>query len=155
MRRISIAPANRRRRLVVLPDVPTSFPREVGDRGEDAPGEQIPFDLGEPELDLIEPRRIRGREVQPHVGVRDQEGPHRLRFVGRQIVENHVDLAPLRLTGNDVAEERNKGRAGVPRHGLRELCLPKTPYVLHSWRLQAFSNSLGSWRPCSFSTRCV
>ena len=120
MRRISIAPADRLRRLVVVPDVPTDLPREIVDRGEDATGEQIPFDLGEPEFDLIQPRGIRRREVQAHVGVRDQDGPHRLRLVGREIVENHVNLAPRRLTGDDVAEELDKGRAGVSRHGLRE-----------------------------------
>src|SRR5215470_14830387 len=120
MRRIAIAPADRLRRLVVMPDVPTNLLREIGDRGEDAPGEQIPFDLGEPEFDLIEPRRIRRREVQPHIGVRDQEGAHRLGLVGGEIVEDYVDLTTLRLAGDDVAEKLDKSRTGVPWHGLRE-----------------------------------
>src|SRR5690349_11300876 len=120
MRRISIAPADRLRRLVVMTDVPTNLACEIGDRGEDAPGEQIPFDLGEPEFDLIEPRRVGRCEMQTYVGVRDQEGPHRLRLVRREIVENHMNLAPPRLTGDDVSEELDKGRARVSRHGLRE-----------------------------------
>src|SRR5262245_31773627 len=120
MRRISIAPADRLRRLVVMPNVPTNLAREIVDRGEDASGEQVAFDLGEPELDLIEPRRVGRREMEPHVGVRDEERPNRLRLVRGEIVENHMNLATLRLTGHNLAEELDEGGAGVPRHSLRE-----------------------------------
>ncbi len=58
--------------------------------------------------------------MQSHVRMREQEGAHRLGLMGREIVRDDVDLAPLRLTGHDVAEELDKGGAGVPRHRLAE-----------------------------------
>jgi hypothetical protein len=33
---------------------------------------------------LIQPRRVRGREVQLHTAMLGDERPHRLRFVGRE-----------------------------------------------------------------------
>jgi hypothetical protein len=53
---ISIAPADRFRRLVVVPDVAANLPREVSDGRKDGPGEKLAFDFRKPELDLIEPR---------------------------------------------------------------------------------------------------
>jgi hypothetical protein len=70
-----MAPADRLCRLVVMADVPANLAREIVDRGKNAAREQISFDLREPEFDLIEPRRVCRREMQPHVGVRDQEQP--------------------------------------------------------------------------------
>ena len=58
--------------------------------------------------------------MQPHVRMAKQEGAHRLRLMGRQIVRDDVNRSPRRLTGHDVAEEVDKGGAGVPRHGLAE-----------------------------------
>ena len=93
MRRVSIAPANRLRRLVVMTDVSSDLPREISDRGKDASREQVPLDLGEPQFDLIQPRRIGRREVQPDIGVRDQERAHGLRLMRREVIDDHVDLA--------------------------------------------------------------
>ncbi len=82
------------------------------------PRDDVALDLGEPELDLIQPRRVRGREVQLHTAMPGEERPHRLCLVGREIVENDVDLAPRRLRSDDVREERQKVGARVPRGGL-------------------------------------
>ena len=49
-------PTARLRAFVVLGDEPPQLAREVGHGGEDAAGEEIAFHLGEPELDLVEPR---------------------------------------------------------------------------------------------------
>src|SRR5687767_7559520 len=115
MRRVSIAPTDRFRRLVVMTDIPSDLAREIRDRGEDAAGEQVALDFGEPEFHLIQPRRIRRREVQPHVRVRDQERAYGLRLMCREVIDNHVDLAPLGLAGDDLTEELDKGGAGVTR----------------------------------------
>ena len=69
MRRIAIAPADRFRRLVVVPDVATNLAREVRDGREDAAGEEVAFDLRKPEFDLVEPRGIGRGEVEMHVGM--------------------------------------------------------------------------------------
>ena len=36
-------------------DVASEFTSQVGNRGEDAAGDDLAFDLGEPNLDLVEP----------------------------------------------------------------------------------------------------
>lgn len=48
----------------------------------------------------------------------DLKRAHRLRFVGRQIVNNHVNLLPERLVRHDLAEEFDKRGAGVARYRL-------------------------------------
>ena len=86
--------------------------------------------------------------MQPHVRVREQEGANGLGFMRREIVGDHVNRSPLRLTGHDVAEEFDKGGAGVPRHGLAEdlarLCVQRreerqraVPVVLEAVALRA------------------
>src|SRR5215471_11933476 len=47
-------------------DVATKFTRQIGDRCEDAARNDLAFDFGEPEFDLVEPRRIGRREVKLH-----------------------------------------------------------------------------------------
>ncbi len=59
-------------------------------------------------------------EMQPHVRMLKQEGANGLGLMGREIVRDHVNRAPRRLTGHDVAKEFDKGGAGVARH-----CLPE------------------------------
>ena len=55
MRWVAVLPANALRRLVVVADIATNLPREVGDGRKDAAREEIPFNLREPQLDLVEP----------------------------------------------------------------------------------------------------
>src|ERR1035437_8585539 len=43
-------------------DGASEFASQVGDRGEDAARNDLAFDLGEPDLDLVEPGRVSGRE---------------------------------------------------------------------------------------------
>src|SRR5215208_4328059 len=89
MRRVAITPADRFRRLVVVTDVAPNLPPEVRHGGEDAAGEQIPFDFGEPELDLVEPRGIGWGEVQMHRRTFEHERAHRLCLVRRQVVGDY------------------------------------------------------------------
>ena len=46
-------------------DVASQFASQIGNRGEDAARDDLAFDLGEPDLDLVEPGRVRGCEVKP------------------------------------------------------------------------------------------
>jgi hypothetical protein len=50
-------------------------------------GDDLAFDFGEPDLDLIEPGRVSGREVKPDSRMSLQELADRLRFVDGEIVE--------------------------------------------------------------------
>src|SRR6516165_6096456 len=51
--------------LDVLADVPHELSAQIGDGGEDATGDDVVLDLGEPQFDLVEPGRVSRREVQP------------------------------------------------------------------------------------------
>src|SRR4029453_3084442 len=103
-----------------MPDVASNLSGEVSHRGEHPACEQIAFDLGKPELNLVQPGRVRRGEVEMDVRVLYQERANGLRLVRREVIGNDVNLAPARLTGNDVAEELHKGGAGMARHGLRK-----------------------------------
>ena len=46
-----------------MADVPHQFSPQVGDGGEDAACDDVTLDLGEPQLDLVEPGRVSRREV--------------------------------------------------------------------------------------------
>jgi len=50
----------------VCVDVTTKLARQIGDREEDAAGDDAAFDFGEPEFDLVEPGRICRSEVKVH-----------------------------------------------------------------------------------------
>ena len=59
--------------LIVVSDVAHDLPAKVALGGEDAAGDDIALDLGEPDLDLIEPGGIGGRvmELDARVGLEE------------------------------------------------------------------------------------
>src|SRR4026208_1576312 len=120
MRRAAVGPADRFRICVIPRDVATDLARQVGDGRKDAPREQVALDLTKPELDLIQPRRVRAREVQVDAGMRLEESLHTLRLVGGAVVDNHMNLTSGRLSGDEVAQELDERRTPVARHGLSD-----------------------------------
>ena len=58
-------PRTRSGTLDVLADVPHEISAQIGDGGEDATGDDVPLDPGEPQFDLVEPGRVSRREVPP------------------------------------------------------------------------------------------
>ena len=103
--------------LVVRRDVAANLPSKVGERFEDAASEQVAFDLAKPEFHLVEPGRVGGREMQVDRRMRRQKRVDGLRLVGGQVVNNDMD-GPSGMRRHDIAEELNKRRAGMARHGL-------------------------------------
>ena len=69
----AVDPLHRLRQIVVLADIAHEFPLQIGHRGEHAAGDDIALDLGEPELDLVEPGRIGRGVMQMHVRMSGQE----------------------------------------------------------------------------------
>jgi hypothetical protein len=69
-------------------DVAPEFASQVGNRGEDAAGDDIAFDLGEPDLDPVKPGRVSGREVKVDSRMLLEELTDRRSFVGGEIVED-------------------------------------------------------------------
>ena len=77
-------------------DVTAEFASQVGNRGEDASSDDLAFDLSEPDLDLIEPGRVSGREVKPDARVLLEKLTDGLSFVRGEIAEDDVNLLPRR-----------------------------------------------------------
>ena len=71
--RVTVAPLYGFGSLVVVADVPHQLSPQVGNRGEDAAGDDVTLDLGEPQFDLVEPGRVSRRKVQVDVGVAIQK----------------------------------------------------------------------------------
>jgi hypothetical protein len=67
MRRIVVSPPDGFRVFVVVANVAPNLAGQIRDRCEDAARDQVALDLGEPELDLIQPQGVRRREVQMDV----------------------------------------------------------------------------------------
>jgi hypothetical protein len=55
-------------------------------------GDDLALYFGEPQLDLIEPRGVGGRVMEPDAGIVFQELAHQRGFVSGKIVEDDVDL---------------------------------------------------------------
>ncbi len=97
-----------------------SFSLEVGDRSEDATGDHIALDPGEPQLDLVEPGRVGRGVVQMDVGMIVEKRGDALGFVRREIVADDMDLPAPGLVGADIGEEGHELGAGVTRRRLAE-----------------------------------
>ena len=82
---------------------------------------QVALDLGKPELDLIEPGRIRRREMQLHARMLQQETSCTAWVLcADEIVDNDVNLAPPRLRGDDVARNSTNAALVCRGHGLAD-----------------------------------
>jgi hypothetical protein len=73
----------------------------------------IVLDLGEPDLDLVEPGRVSGREVKPDSRMLLEELADRLSFVRGEIVEDDVNLLPRRAQGYDLLQKGDELAAGM------------------------------------------
>ena len=98
-------------------DVAAEFASQVRDRGENAAGNDLAFDLGEPDLDLVEPRGISGGEVKLHARMLLQEVSDELGFVGGEVVEDDMNLLPGRAQRYHFCEEGHEVTAGVAGSG--------------------------------------
>src|SRR5688500_7867891 len=120
MRRVAVGPLDRLGVAIVMADVAADLASEIGDGGEDAAGNDVTLDLGEPELDLVEPGRVGRSEVKTDVGVMSEEVANALRLMGREVVDDDVDLATSGLASDDVAEEGDEFLGRVARRSFAE-----------------------------------
>src|SRR5258707_7903941 len=91
--------------FVVLLDVADQLSGQVSCRSEDPASDDIALDFGKPDLDLIKPAGI-GRGVMDSnrwIGLEGLENI--LGFMWAQVVSHDVNLAALRMTGDDVAQK--------------------------------------------------
>src|SRR5215210_498874 len=110
---ISVGPFERNSSFVVVAEVAHDLALEISLGAKDAAGDDFSLELGEPELHLVEPGGIGGREVQVNLRMLLQESLDRLGFVGRKIVEDHLDLPSRGLSRDDIGKESHEFRTGV------------------------------------------
>jgi len=112
-RRVGVFPLDRSSVSRVGVDVAPEFARQIGDRGEDAAGNDFALDFGEPQFDLVEPGRIGGREVKLHAGMPLEEIPNQLRFMSGEVIEDDMDLLPGRAQRDYFFQKGHEVAAGV------------------------------------------
>ena len=89
---------------------------ELLDGGEACAGEGSGLKDGEPDLDLVKPGAVGRGEVEMDIGVSGQPAIA-LGLVGRQVVEDDVDLL-ARIVGDDAVHEvEETPRAGAVCNG--------------------------------------
>jgi hypothetical protein len=118
--RVAVAPFDGFESLVILADITHQLATQIGNGSEDTSCDNVAFDLGEPQLDLVEPGRISRNEAQVNIGVAIQELGDLLGFVSRQVIGDHVDLPGRGLVDDDVGQEGNERRRSVPRRRLAQ-----------------------------------
>jgi len=108
-----VSPFDRSGSLVVVPDVTKDFSAEIVDGGKDASSDDLPLDLGEPDFDLVKPRRIGGCKRNADLGMMGQKVLDELGFMGREIVSDDVDLASEGLGGDHLGKKVDELGAGM------------------------------------------
>ena len=119
-RGIGIFPRHGTGRFVVLTNVSHELSLQVRDGSKYAARDDVALDLAEPQLDVVQPRRVGGREVQRNLGMRHQEVLDRCALVRREVVGDHMDLFAAGLMDHDVGEERDELSGGVPQRRFAE-----------------------------------
>src|SRR5437660_601771 len=94
VRRIRVLPLDGPWVLVVQPEVLLDAARQILHREKDAAMDEIALNFGKPEFDLIQPRRVGGREMQMQPRMLRHKGLDLFRLVRREIVADDVDLLP-------------------------------------------------------------
>lgn len=101
-------------------DVSHQLASQIRDRGEDAAGDHIALDLGEPEFDLVQPEGIRRCVVEVGPRMRRQDVRTFCVLCAESIVNDHMDRTATRLRVDDRREAGDELLARVPRHGAAE-----------------------------------
>src|SRR6266853_1014360 len=105
---IGIFPLHGTGRFVVLTDVAHKFSLQIRNGSEYASRDDVALDLAEPQLDLIQPRRVGRSEVQVNFGMHREEVRDRPALVSREVVGDHMDLFAAGLIDHYVGEERDE-----------------------------------------------
>ena len=98
-------------------DIASDFASKVRSGSEDAAGEQIALNFGEPDFELIEPGRVSRGVVELNVRMKGEELRHRSGLMRRKVIGNDVDLLSRGLGGDDVGQKSDELGAGVAQGG--------------------------------------
>ena len=120
-------PGERRCRGIVAVDERLDLAHKVGDAAERAPLDCPLAQQAEPPLDLVQPGRVGGREVQVEAGPRRQPPPDLGVPVRRIVVQHEVDIQlrrhpPGRSTAGTPGTPRGGAASGTGRSPARWRC---------------------------------
>jgi hypothetical protein len=107
-------------------DIASDFASKVRSGSEDAAGEQIALNFGEPDFELIEPGRVSRGVVELNVRMKGEELRHSSGLMRRKVIGNDVDLLSRGLGGDDVGQKSDELRGWC---GAGRFCPP-----LARWR---------------------
>jgi hypothetical protein len=93
LRDIRVSPLNGLRVLIVFVDISHELAAKFLRRSKDPASDRIPLDFGEPELHLVEPRRVGGGVVKMDIPVVGQELPDAFGLMSREVIRNDVNLS--------------------------------------------------------------
>lgn len=99
--------------FVIMPDVTKDFSSEIVDGGKDASRDDLSLNFGEPDFDLVKPRRIGGRKMNADLGMMGQKVIDEFSFMGREIISDDVDLATEGLRGHHLGKKVDELGAGM------------------------------------------
>lgn len=103
-----------------MPNIAHELAFEIRDRGEDPARDHVVFDLGKPELNLVEPGRVRRGKVQLDLRVLGEKRFDAPSLVRREVIRNHMNLLAVRLTGHQVGQECHELGRGMARDRLAQ-----------------------------------
>jgi hypothetical protein len=115
---LCVGPSKRFGRFAVEANVFHQLAGEIGDGSEDATIDHVALDFGEPDLNLIEPRRISRGEMKAYSGILIEESGHSLGLVCREIVQNDVDRLAARSSFDEIGQKSQEVFTGVTPGGL-------------------------------------
>lgn len=96
-----------------MADIAHDLSVEVGLGFEDAACNEVSLDLGEPDLDLIEPRGIGRGEMELDVGTDAQKLLNGFSFMSRKVVGDDMNMGFGGLSSDHLGEELHELGAGV------------------------------------------
>ena len=82
------------------------------DGGKDASCDDLPLDFGEPDFDLVKPGRVSGGKMKVDLGMLGQKLLDEFGFMGREIINDDMNLASEGLGGHDIGKKVDELGAG-------------------------------------------
>ena len=110
---VLVRPFNRSGFAIVGADIAHDFAVQIFDRSKDAAGNEVALDLGEPDFDLIEPRRIGWRVMNAYLRVTSQKIADRPGFVCAQVIADDVNGLFWSLAGDEIFQKGDELCTGV------------------------------------------
>src|SRR5258708_16128407 len=124
IRGMFVGPFNRRWFSIVGADIAHDFAVEIFNRTEDAVGDDVSLDFGEPDFDLVEPGGVSGGIMNTHFGMTSQKITDCLGLMRAQVVTDDVHGLLLGLACEEIFQKGDELCAGVAGASLAQYLAP-------------------------------